>query len=412
MVALGGPSSTTCGQIWAMKRPSLTFLRWWRVRVVRPVSLLDGAAYRVNQRARVRQKRQAPHRPGKVVVHAMPVQHLDQTALQRLWRGLGGEAKVEVHHHRTRNDVAGAGAAVDVADLPTGRLEKRIAVRPSTMPVSSARAGATMWIGFLARCGYAICPCTPRTVSLPLMRAAAAVLDHVAGALHRGGLAHNAEVHRLPTFCSARHTTTVPSIGGPSSSLVKRKPTPSWHCGCAAKKSRVATTKAASEVFMSTGAAAVAGGHRGGWEQTEGMPLVWRTGGHHIGVTGKDQGGSPRTTWCAAPTGCAPGNRPGHSRWFRRQNPRAPGAGRSASGQPPSSGVTEEQGYQLLGQGKGVRHQRFTSKVISVKATSGSSTWARTAWRLGRSRFADATSGWWASRRGPGPLCAPPRPLG
>ena len=49
----------------------------------------------------------------------------------------------------------------------------------------------------------------------------------------------------------ASQTTTVPSTEGPSSSLVNRKARLSEVSGWAAKKSSVATTMAAKEVFMS-----------------------------------------------------------------------------------------------------------------------------------------------------------------
>ncbi|MCY1545035.1 hypothetical protein D9M68_809530 [compost metagenome] len=56
---------------------------------------------------------------------------------------------------------------------------------------------------------------------------------------------------RSPRLCSSRQTITVPSLAGPSSSLVSRKAMSIGGLGFAARNSSQATTMAASEVFMS-----------------------------------------------------------------------------------------------------------------------------------------------------------------
>jgi hypothetical protein len=57
-------------------------------------------------------------------------EHSLQALLQAFGRGFGAEAEVEVHHQFARNDIGGAGAAVDVGHLPAGGREKRIAFVP------------------------------------------------------------------------------------------------------------------------------------------------------------------------------------------------------------------------------------------------------------------------------------------
>jgi hypothetical protein len=97
MVALGGPSSITWGQIWAMKRPSL-------VPPVVDSSVhagfgADGGLHRVHQVARRGEEGQAAQRPVQVVVQPMAVQHGVHALLQAFGRGFGAEPEVEVDHH-------------------------------------------------------------------------------------------------------------------------------------------------------------------------------------------------------------------------------------------------------------------------------------------------------------------------
>jgi hypothetical protein len=60
----------------------------------------------------------------------MTVQDLMHALLQGVGAGLGAEAEIEVDHHMAGNDVAGARAAMDIADLPAGGREEGIAAVP------------------------------------------------------------------------------------------------------------------------------------------------------------------------------------------------------------------------------------------------------------------------------------------
>jgi hypothetical protein len=121
--------------------------------------------------------------------------------------------------------------------------------------------------------------------------AAAAVLDHVAGALHRGGLADDAVVQRSPRACA--RPCRPPRCRPPG---LLRRWSAARRCSAgsrvvAAKNSSVATTKAASEVFHVAGAAPkqAAVAVRGG-EGRHCPTGCQRAGGHDIGMAGKHHG--------------------------------------------------------------------------------------------------------------------------
>ena len=123
----------------------------------------------------------------------MLLQHRFDALLQRFGRGFGREAEVEVDHHAARNDVAGAGAAVDVADLPAGGRKERVAAIPLDGDQFGKRGRQIVnRVARQVRVGDV--PLNPLHRELARESAAAAVLDHVAGAFHAGRFAYDAVV--------------------------------------------------------------------------------------------------------------------------------------------------------------------------------------------------------------------------
>jgi hypothetical protein len=210
------------------------------------------------------------------------------------------------------------------------------------MAASSASAGAKLMdrVARQVRVGHvalhALAPPGAR------QRAAAAVLHHVAHAVHRSGLAHDAGVQPLAAGAAAPRTTcTVPCSEGPSSSLVSRKATvPAWP-GWAARTPRPPRSSRPA-VFMSAAPRPYRRPSR--WRGHEGVagPALQRAGGHHVGVAGQHQ---RRPGPAAAVHGPQVGSRGlvGPGRQGFATKPAAASRSASRAWQPPSAGVTERQ---------------------------------------------------------------------
>ena len=148
-----------------------------------------------------------------------------------------------------RDDVAGAGAGVDVGHLPAGRRKKALP-RPSAMPASSASAGRQvdrvprqMRVGDVA--------CTPLTVSLPDSEPRRPFLTMSPERSTEVGSPTMQASSRTPAGAAIRPPSRCRRPAGPSSSLVSRKASEPAVRPAAGTNSSVATTIAASEVFMS-----------------------------------------------------------------------------------------------------------------------------------------------------------------
>ena len=167
MVALTGPSSTTSRQMSAMKRPS-DVPPVHESSGVDAARRLDGLADDLDEPAARGEEGLAPARPLDFVVEAVLAQDRPRSAAAGLrgvlvvaWRKLNSSSSVP------GNDVGGAGAGVDVRRLPGGRRKVFVAVVPvHRLPVRRSRARRD-GSGLRARCGYAMWPCTPRTISVP-----------------------------------------------------------------------------------------------------------------------------------------------------------------------------------------------------------------------------------------------------
>ena len=153
----------------------------------------DRLGQRVAERAGRRQERLAAERPVDAEVEAVALQDRFDPVLQRARRRFGAEAEVEVDDELARDHVAGAGAGVDVRDLPAGRREVGIAAVPHRRDQfgerrcrSVDRIAGELRIGDVAL--HAL------DAQLARQRAAAPVLDHVAERAHRGRLADDAVV--------------------------------------------------------------------------------------------------------------------------------------------------------------------------------------------------------------------------
>jgi len=128
----------------------------------------------------------------------MAVEHGLQALLQALGGGFSAEAEIEIDHQRARNHVAGAGAAVDVADLPVGGRKEIVAAVPFNGHQLGQRRCQPV-DGVLREVRVGDVALHALYGQLAAHGAAPAVLDHVAGALDRGGLADDAVVGRFAT---------------------------------------------------------------------------------------------------------------------------------------------------------------------------------------------------------------------
>ncbi|MDT4852260.1 hypothetical protein FQZ97_864840 [compost metagenome] len=223
----------------------------------------------------------------------MRVEHGVHALLQRFGRGLGREAEVEVDHRAARNHVARAGARVEVADLPAGGLEVGVALCvPATGGVDRHQFG---------QCGRhrvhrVLRQVRVRDVALHAVHrelaahgAAAAVLDHVAAARDRGGLADDAVVDGF-TACGQRVADDHGAVDARAFLVAgQQQGQRERRVGLALQELFDGGHEGRDRGLHVAGAAAVelAVAVRG--RERVAAPLVERAGGHHVGVAGKHQ---------------------------------------------------------------------------------------------------------------------------
>jgi hypothetical protein len=184
-------------------------------------------------------------------LQAVALQDVDATrCLQSVWRRLGAEAEIEVDHHAAGDHVARAGAAVDVAHLPAGGWEEGIALVPDgggqfgqRRRHEVDRVARQVWVGNVALDAL--------DRELAAHGAAAAVLDHVASAFDRGGLADDAPVQPLAACFQSVADNDRAVVGWPFLVTGEQKGDVDRWCGVGGRNSSQATTMAASEAFMS-----------------------------------------------------------------------------------------------------------------------------------------------------------------
>ncbi len=192
MLSLTGPNSISSLQIFLMKRPSEVPPEVESVQAMPACSRID-VGQRVAELAGRGEEGLAAERPGDVEAQAVLAQQQVDPCLQRLRRRLGAEAEIEVDHHLARDDVARAGAGVDVRHLPGGRLEVRVAAVPvDADQLGQGRRDQVDRVLRQLRIGDVALHA--EDAQLAAEGAAAAVLDRVAEALDRGRLADDAVV--------------------------------------------------------------------------------------------------------------------------------------------------------------------------------------------------------------------------
>ena len=222
IVAFTTPTSTTCAPVGAMKRPS-EVPPVVEAAARPPGHLAHGAQHQLRECAGRGEERLPRDEPLERVVEAMPVEDRDHGALQRLDGLHGGEPQVEAQLELAGDHVRRAGTRGDVRDLEARGLEVLVARVPARRGELRQRRCEAMHrvVGELRI----------RDVSLRAMdgqpagqRSAAPDLDRVAEDLVAARLADDAPVDALAARLRAfRSTRLVPSIDGPSSSLVSRK---------------------------------------------------------------------------------------------------------------------------------------------------------------------------------------------
>ena len=202
----------------------------------------------------------------------------------------GRESEVEVDHHGAGDHIARAGAAMDVADLPTGGWEERIAVVPGGGD-QFGQCGGDQVDGVLRQMRVGDVALHTFDGQLAAHRAAPAVLDHVARALHRGGLADDAPVQAFAPLLKrlADHHGAVYGrpffVAGEQEGNVDvglRMGSQKFFAGHHHGRERSFHVGGTPPVEL---AVAVAG-----HERIAG-PGVKRAGGDHVGVAGKHEGG-------------------------------------------------------------------------------------------------------------------------
>ncbi len=355
MLALTGPNSTTCLQIREMKRPS-------EVPPVVESSVRDAALLADRLRQRVAQlagrgeERLAAERPGDVVVDVVPRDDRLDPRAQRLRRRLGAEAEVEVDHDLARDDVAGAGAGVDVRHLPGGRREVLVAAVPlDGDQLGQRRRGEVDRVPRQLRIGDVALHALD--AELAGERAAAAVLDRVAEARAPKSARRRCSSRAA---CRARpassQTRAVPStdgpflvagdeqgdaprcVGGRRRTPRPRRPSPRSRSSCRRRRGRTACRR------------------EGRHERVAG-PGRERAGRDDVGVAGEDEqlagGRRPRRIAHRLLTRAASG--PNGSEVQAKPS----GARRAAisAWQPPSSGVTERQAISCSARSRRRRHR-------------------------------------------------------
>jgi hypothetical protein len=156
----------------------------------------DGLQRRVDQSAAAGEEGPGAECPGDVVVQACAVEDVAHRRLQLLAGAGRTKAKVELDIDAAWNDIAGAGAAVDVGDLPGGRREKLVAPIPDRLRQLGNRRGCEMdWVAGQMRVGDVALHALDG--QFPRQRSAAPIFDHVAERVDRGRLADDAVVDRL-----------------------------------------------------------------------------------------------------------------------------------------------------------------------------------------------------------------------
>src|SRR5262249_25875163 len=144
----------------------------------------------VNKDAWCRKERQAANRPLDGVYEAMPVEHRHQPLLQSLRCGLRAEAEIEIHHTIAGDHVARPCACMDVAYLPACRLEEPVAFVPFDSH-EFGQSGCQQMDGILRELRVGDMTLHSFDGESSAHRAAAPILDRVAGSLDSRGLAHD-----------------------------------------------------------------------------------------------------------------------------------------------------------------------------------------------------------------------------
>src|SRR5664280_863727 len=159
--------------------------------------LADRCRHGLAECAGRRQEGLAAERPGDLVRIRVLDDDPLKPRLHRFWRRFGAEPEVEVDDDFAGNDIAGAGAGVDVRYLPRRGREVRVAAVPfDADELREQRRGDMDRISREVRIGDM--PLHADDAELAGEGASPAVLDHVAEADHRGRLADDAVVERRP----------------------------------------------------------------------------------------------------------------------------------------------------------------------------------------------------------------------
>ena len=203
MVAFSGPSSITCGQMSAMKRPS-EVPPLVESSVVDTLHLLDGGADRIHQIAARREVGLAGEFPFQIVFQPVLVENGVDLLFQAIHRAGGGEAEIEQDLDRAGHHIGGTGAAVDVGDLPGSRREIFVAVVPcGGGQFGNGGRGQMDGVLHQMRIGDVALHAFDRERAG--QRAAPAVLDGVAGFGDGGRLADDAVIQFLVAFLQGFH---------------------------------------------------------------------------------------------------------------------------------------------------------------------------------------------------------------
>ena len=128
----------------------------------------------------------------------MRVKHSAHALLQTFGGGLGAETKVEINKQLAGDDVAGAGAAVDVRHLPAGGREKFVARVPFGRE-QIGQCGREQMHRVSGEVRVGDVPLQALDGELAAHRAASAVFDGVAEPHDRGRLADDAVVQHVAT---------------------------------------------------------------------------------------------------------------------------------------------------------------------------------------------------------------------
>jgi hypothetical protein len=289
MVLLIGPNSTTSRLMSAMKRPSEVPPVVDACGVMPTVSRMASARASTSRALR-RQEGFGAQFPDDFVVEAIPVENLMDLGPQARFGAGRGEAEVEDDVDMTGDDVAGAGAAVHVGNLPGGRRKEVVAAIPlGGGEFGDGRGGEMDRV--LAQLRISDMRLDALDAQPAMQRTASAVLHGVAEDLGAGRLADNAVIQG---FAACRETLDdLDRAVGRRAFLVggDQPGDRAGMLGVLGDEAFDCRQKCGDGAFHVGGAATVEQAVAFGWLEWLGGPIFQGAGRHDVGMPGEtDQG--------------------------------------------------------------------------------------------------------------------------